>query len=95
MMQCVQHGHVIVALANLKPSNGGRDVFINVIGCTIPFFEKIMGRFSEDDITSIFMEKCAEKTECDFQCLICHCAILGRAGSDLHIPLSQSSHSLC
>ena len=40
MMQCVQHGHVIVALANLKPSNGGRDIFINVIGCTIAFFEK-------------------------------------------------------
>lgn len=40
MMQCVQHGHVIVALANLKPSDGGRDIFINVIGCTIAFFEK-------------------------------------------------------
>lgn len=23
MMQCVQHGHVIVALANLKPKDGG------------------------------------------------------------------------
>ena len=30
MMQCVKHGHVIVALANLKPSDGGRDIFINV-----------------------------------------------------------------
>ena len=38
MMQCVKHGHVIVALANLKPSNGGRDIVINVIGCTIAFF---------------------------------------------------------
>lgn len=38
MMQCVKHGHVIVALANLRPSNGG--IFINVIGCTIAFFEK-------------------------------------------------------
>lgn len=40
MMQCVKHGHVIIALANLKPSNGGRDISINVIGCTIAFFEK-------------------------------------------------------
>ena len=40
MMQCVQYGHVIVALANLKPSNEGRDISINVIGCTIAFFEK-------------------------------------------------------
>ena len=53
-----------------------------------------MGRFSEDNTTSI-MEKHAEETDCDFQCLICHCAILGQAGSDLRIPLSQSSHSLC
>lgn len=51
-----------------------------------------MGRFSKDNTTSI-MEKHAEKTECDFQFLICHSAILGQAGSDLHIPLSQSSHS--
>ena len=75
MMQCVKHGHVIVALANLKPSNGGRDIFINVIGCTIAFFWK-MGRFSKDNTTSV-MEKYVEKTECDFQCLICHCTILG------------------
>ena len=40
MIQCVQHGHVIVALANLKPSDGGRDIFMNVIGCTTAFFEK-------------------------------------------------------
>ena len=75
MMQCVKHGHVIVALANLKPSNGGRDIFINVIGCTIAFFWK-MGRFSKDNTTSV-MEKYVEKTERDFQCLICHCTILG------------------
>ena len=40
MMQCVQHGHVIVALANLKPSDGGRDISSMWYGCTIAFFEK-------------------------------------------------------
>ena len=36
MMQCVQHGHVIVALANLKPRDGGRDNYFHQYDMAVP-----------------------------------------------------------